>query len=432
MTNEATSTIVTEVPCPLCGHACDDLSVNTAGPGLAVVANGCERARDGFARLGAVAADATPRIDGRPVSLDEACAEAARILAAAQQPVFGGMALDLNGARGAMELVDLAGGVVDHMNNEFGWRASRAVQDGGGINTTLAEVKNRADLIVLFGTDAVARQPRFFERVVWVKESMFDYDPSSRRIVYLGAGLNTAPGVSPTGRQPDVFEFDKQRMPEALSVLNALIAGQPVAGDAPLGIALARWQELAEALRNARYSVLVWTASAFETTQVNMNVGAIAAIARKLNVTTRCNALALAGNDADSTMGAVHTWQTGFPMRTSYASGTPKFDPLQNGLSRLLANGEADALVWLSSLNDTALPPKSALPTVVIAPATQKLEAEPRVFVPVATPGMHLTGHFVRTDKVVSMPLRALKKSPLPSAEQVTAAIAAKMKEVKA
>lgn len=117
-------------------------------------------------------------------------------------------------------------------------------------------------------------------------------------------------------------------------------------------------------------------------------------------------------------------------MRTSYASGTPKFDPLHNGLSRLVANGETDALVWLSSLNDTVAPPSTGLPTVVIAPPTQKLDAEPHVFIPVATPGMHLTGHFVRTDKVVSLPLRALKKSSLPAAEQVTAAIVAKMKEV--
>lgn len=430
MTNEATSTVVTEVACPLCGHACDDLSVETAGEGLTVVANGCDKARDGFARLGGVPANASARIDGKPASLDEACAEAARILAGAQQPVFAGMALDLNGARGAMELVDLAGGIVEHINNEFGWRASRAVQDGGGINTTLAEVKNRADLIVLFGTDAVSRQPRFFERAVWVKESMFDFDTTSRRIVYLGAGLNTAPGVSPDGRQPDVFEFDKKRMPEALSLLNALLAKQPVAGEAPLGIALARWQALADALLVAKYSVLVWTASAFDTPQVDMNVGAIAAIARKLNVTTRCNALPLAGNDGDSTMAAVHLWQTGFPMRTSYASGTPKFDPLHNGLSRLVAHGETDALVWLSSLNDTVAPPATGLPTVVIAPPTQKLDAEPHVFIPVATPGMHLTGHFVRTDKVVSLPLRALKNSSLPAAEQVTAAIAARMKEV--
>lgn len=66
MTNEATSTVVTEVACPLCGHACDDLSVDTAGNGLTVVANGCDRARDGFARLGGVPTNASARIDGKP------------------------------------------------------------------------------------------------------------------------------------------------------------------------------------------------------------------------------------------------------------------------------------------------------------------------------------------------------------------------------
>ena len=432
MTNEATPAVVAEVACPLCGHACDDLDVDTAGAALAVVANGCERARQGFARLGVTSPAASPRIDGRPVSLDEACAEAARVLAASAQPVFGGMALDVSGARGAMELADAAGGVIDHMNNEFGWRASRVVQDGGGINTTLAEVKNRADLIVLAGTDAVSAQPRFFERCVWVKETMFDLQPASRRIVYLGAGLDTAPGRSPDGRAPDVFEFDLGRMPEALSLLNALLARQPVASEAPLGIALARWQELADALRAAKYSVIVWAAPAFELSQVDLNVSAIVGIVRKLNTTTRCNSLPLAGNDGDLSMGAVHTWQTGFPMRTSYASGTPQFDPVHNGIDRLLATGEADALVWISSLNDRVAPPACGVPTVVIAPPSQQLDAEPRVFIPVATPGMHHSGHFVRTDKVVTLPLRALRASSLPAAGQVAAMIAARLGEVKA
>ena len=432
MTNEATPTVVAEVACPLCGHACDDLDVDTAGAALAVVANGCERARQGFARLGVTSPAASPRIDGRPVSLDEACAEAARVLAASAQPVFGGMALDVSGARGAMELADAAGGVIDHMNNEFGWRASRVVQDGGGINTTLAEVKNRADLIVLAGTDAVSAQPRFFERCVWVKETMFDLQPASRRIVYLGAGLDTAPGHSPDGCAPDVFEFDLGRMPEALSLLNALLARQPVTGEAPLGIPLARWQELADALRAAKYSVIVWAAPAFELSQVDLNVSAIVGIVRKLNTTTRCNSLPLAGNDGDLSMGAVHIWQTGFPMRTSYASGTPQFDPVHNGIDRLLATGEADALVWISSLNDRVAPPACGVPTVVIAPPSQQLDAEPRVFIPVATPGMHHSGHFVRTDKVVTLPLRALRASSLPAAGQVAAMIAARLGEVKA
>lgn len=430
MSTSATPTVVTEVACPLCGHACDDLSVDTAGTALAVVAHGCDRARHGFARLGAAEAAATPRIAGRPATLDEACAEAARILGASRLPVFGGMALDVSGARGAMELADAAGGVIDHMNNEFGWRASRVVQDGGGINTTLAEVKNRADLILLVGTDAVSAQPRFFERCVWVKETMFDLEPASRRIVYLGGGMDTQPGRSPDGRAPDVFDFDLSRMPEALSVLNALLAKQPVAGDAPLGIALARWQTLADALRAAKYSVVVWAAPAFEVSQVDLNVGAVVSLVRQLNVTTRCNSLPLAGNDGDLSMGAVHTWQTGFPMRSSFASGVPKFDPIHNGIGRLLATGEADALVWLSSLNDLQAPPVAGVPTIVIAPPSLKLGSEPQVFIPVATPGMHHAGHFVRTDKVVTLPLQALRKSALPAAGDVASAIAARLKEV--
>lgn len=430
MTHEASATVVREVACPLCGQACDDLSVDTAGDALTVVARGCVRAHEGFARLGLGASAATPRVAGRPATLEEACSHAARLLAESAQPVFGGMALDVSGARGAMELVDLAGGVVDHMNNEFGWRASRVMQDGGDISTTLAEVKNRADLILLVGTDAVSVQPRFFERCVWVEETMFDLPPASRRIVYLGRDLDTQPGHSPDGRPPEVFEVERDRLPEALSLLRARVAGQPVAGAAPLGIALERWQALADLLRAAKYSVIVWTGPSFVPSQVDLNAGAVVGLVRALNTTTRCNSLLLGGNDGDLSMGAVHLWQTGFPMRTSYASGEPKFDAVHNGLARLLATGEADALVWLSSLNDRQPPPPVSVPVIVIAPPSLELASEPQVYIPVATPGMHHAGHFVRTDKVVTLPLQALRRSALPAAGDVARAIAARLKAV--
>jgi len=103
---------------------------------------------------------------------------------------------------------------------------------------------------------------------------------------------------------------------------------------------------------------------------------------------------------------------------------------LHNGIDRLLATGEADALVWLSSLNDLQSPPVTDVPTIVIAPPSLKLASEPQVFIPVATPGMHHTGHFVRTDKVVTLPLQALRRSALPAAGEVAVAIANRLKEV--
>ena len=40
----------------------------------------------------------------------------------------------------------------------------RAMQDGGWVTATLAEVRNRADLVLLVGTDTRALAPRLVER----------------------------------------------------------------------------------------------------------------------------------------------------------------------------------------------------------------------------------------------------------------------------
>ena len=44
------------------------------------------------------------------------------------------------------------------------WPIVRAMQDGGWVTATLAEVRNRADLVLFVGTDAQAMAPRFVER----------------------------------------------------------------------------------------------------------------------------------------------------------------------------------------------------------------------------------------------------------------------------
>src|SRR3569832_312232 len=102
-------------------------------------------------------------IAGVPISLDEACRAAAIILSGSRRPLIGGLGGDVTGHRAALALAEKLGGVGDHMHGRAQFRNVQAIQDGGWVTTTLSEVRNRADLIVLAGTDA-SRYQRFFER----------------------------------------------------------------------------------------------------------------------------------------------------------------------------------------------------------------------------------------------------------------------------
>jgi len=62
---------------------------------------------------------------------------------------------------------------------------------------------------------------------------------------------------------------------------------------------------------------------------------------------------------------------------------------------------------------------------VVIGHPDMKLEHEPDVFIPVATPGIDCKGTQFRSDSSVSLPLQQLRSNTLPTLSQVLSAIEA-------
>ena len=412
------------VTCPFCGLACDDLQVDVSAGTPIPRANACSASRDAYQRLAPVP-DASPRVGGGAVSQDVAVARAARILAEAKNPLFGGFATDLSGARRVVQLADRCGAVIDHMNSTAKLRNLLAVQDAGWITTTLAEVKNRADVVVLLGTDVVSRFPRFFERVVWNAESMFDLDPRSRDIVYVGQGLDTRAGYAADGRAPTSIACRIEEIGEGLGAMRSLLAGLAPQAQTIAGVPLTQWATLLEKLRNSTYGVIVWAASDFGFPHAELTVQTLSALIKDLNRTTRVCGVPLGGSDGDFTANGVLMWQTGLPFRSSFATGIPVYEPHLHATQRLLDSGEADALLWVTSFDPKRLPPPTRVPTIVLAPPSALFDREPDVFIPVGTPGVDHAGHYTRTDKVVALPLRKLRDIGLPSVEAVIADIEA-------
>ena len=62
--------------------------------------------------------------------------------------------------------------------------------------------------------------------------------------------------------------------------------------------------------------------------------------------------LPLAGPDNVIGVNQVCAWQTGGPLRTSFASGGPDHDPVRWNTEALLDGGGVDCLLWLGSLHE--------------------------------------------------------------------------------
>lgn len=412
--------VFNDVACPFCGILCDDLEISREASGLAVRRNGCDKAVAGFERA---IAPSVPQVGGRDVSLAEAIAEAARLIRAAGLPLFGGLGTDVEGMRAVMALAERAGGVVDHALSEGQYRNFEVLQTSGWFMSTLTETRNRADLVIIVGSDVHALHPRFFERIVAAPDPMFLPAGRTRTVVFIGAGLDAS--AAKGGRIGDVVTLPCPipLVGEVVAALRARLTGTPLAADTVAGLPIASIDALADRCRAAHYGVMVWAPASLAYPGADLTVRIVSDLVKDLNLTTRFAGLSLGGNEGAASAGAVATWQSGFPMRVSYAAGKPDYDSERYAAARLLAGGETDLLVWIASFSPDLKPPPTDVPTILLGTPGLVLDKPPFVSIPVGTPGLDHAGRLIRCDNVVSLPLKNLKRSALPAVAEVLAAV---------
>jgi formylmethanofuran dehydrogenase subunit B len=412
------------VTCPACGLLCDDLNITQNNSNyLKVMANGCAKSIAFFERISNTS---NPTIAGKPVELKSAIEKAAEILRASNQPLFAGLGTEVQGMRSVMSLADKVGATLDHMNSYSSFRNTLVMQNSGWQVTTLTEVRNRVDVLLVIGTDIVSHNPRFFERNIWNKESMFGQDTASREVYYLGGqNLDTSHGVSPNGTQPTILSCDLEKIPDVTAALRALILGKTLHAIEVAGIKTLDLQALADKLKAAKYSVVTWVSSDLNFDHAELTIQNITELVIALNAKTRSSGLPLGGSEGDYSVNQTSTWTSGYPMRSRFSRGIPEYDPHHYRAETLLKNNEADALLWVSTFNPEKLPPKANIPSIVIGHPNMQTQVNADVFIPVGTAGIDHTGTMFRIDSSVSLPLGKLKNSDLPSLNTVIAAIEA-------
>jgi formylmethanofuran dehydrogenase subunit B len=418
----APSELFENVTCPFCGLLCDDLEVGRSGQVLEMRKNGCAKAVAGFERL---LPASSPQVAGKTVELSKAVAAAAALIAKAQLPLYGGLGTDVEGMRAVMSLAERTGGIVDHALSEGQYRNFKVLQTTGWTTSTLTETRNRADLIIVVGSDIHALHPRFFERIVAPPASMFDVTPPKRTLVFIGKTPDGIEAAGPHIGEVMTLPCTIEQAGEVLGVLRARLRGFRVETTNFDGVTLAEIDALAEHCRQAKYGVVVWAPPSLAFAHADLAVDQITGLVKDLNQTGRFAGLSLGGNEGAVTAGAVCTWQSGYPLRISYASEAPDFDPYRYSIGRMLAEGEGDVLLWIASLAPDLTPPATKIPTIVLGTPGLRLNTKPAVLIPIGTPGMDHAGRIVRCDSVVSLPLKNLGRSSLPRAADVLTAIQA-------
>ena len=391
--------------CPFCGLVCDDVHIIKDDNGLHVSAAGCPRATNLFV----VPNQGQAMVEGRPVSIEEAYRVAGMILKNTHRPLIGGLSCDVGGQRAALACAEKLGGIVDHMNGDAQFHNWLAFQDGGWITTTLSEIRNRADLIVLCGA-SLSQFPRFVERCIGTGSQ---FGKLNRKLIVLSEDVS-AELLSKC--DSNIFiPIKSHQLGELFLAIQARINGSKLKARTIAGISIQQVEALIEDFLDAKYGVMVWNTAELEVPNVDMIVQTMVDVIKSLNKTTRWSGLPLGGNDGDTSAAQVCTWQTGYPLRTAFESTGPHYEPITFSTKRLLENDEVDALVWISAFDPRRVPPKAGCPTIVLGRADMNFDNYPDVFIPVGVPGIHHGGFLHRMDTVVVLPLQTHVSSTLDS-----------------
>lgn len=422
MTNSAAPVVFTDVACPLCGLGCDDLNVKVDGGTVELIDGGCDISRRGFQQA-SLASLSAPRIEGRVVELDEAVARAAKILRGARAPLIAGLATDVQGARAAVALAQRCGAVLDHMYSPGLFRNLQVLQDQGWMTTSLTEVRNRADLIVVAGARVFEQFPRLLRRVLHPSHCLFT-DGAPRELVLIGPWKPSTLPPALADWRPTIIHVALPAIGEIVGSLRAMVAGQPLRVCSVAGVDIHTLENLARRMQRAKYSTVAWAAGELDFPHAELTVQSLVELVCDLNQTTRSAALPLGGAQGQITAHQVCMWRTGQPLRSALIGDEPLPDAVRYDYRRLLARGHADALLWLSSFMPHT-PPEADLPTIVLGHPNLDLVQTPTVYIPVGVPGVDHAGHMYRGDQVVALPLRRLRDVGLPAAADVIHSITA-------
>lgn len=425
-TEAGASRIVRDVVCGFCGLGCDDIEVAVAGR-VVTPRKACADAARLLAR--GDAPPPPPRINGTPASLAEAAAAAAGHLKIARSSVFSGLGADLEGHRRLYDIAMAAGASIDHSASGGLFANLDRLARRGWIAATLAEVRNRCDLLVVFGDDPAQSFGRLFERIMPVRKGEGGdaaplFAPSGRRVVMIGAPYSEASRKVLSGHELSEILLPPEQVATAAAMLASALAGRDIGALQVLpGTAGAALAELADLLRAARYSVFTWNAATLPASDAAAVAGAAAEAVDLLSPTTRAAVLPLGGRDNVTGAHQLALWRFGYPLRTVIGAGTSRHAPDLYATAAALK--DADLLLHTSAFRPDPPPDFSAGPIIVLAHPDTSFAREPDVFIPVGTPGVDHPGHVFRMDSVVCLPLQGLRPAELPSVAEAASAILA-------
>jgi formylmethanofuran dehydrogenase subunit B len=414
--------VVEDFACTACGCVCDDLRLTVAGDRIVRAERACSLAEPWLLRQNS---DSPPvaEIDGAPVALERAVAHAGSLLGQASFPLIYGLArASTEGQCAAVALAEALGATIDTTASLCHAPSVIAQQQLGKPTCTLGEVRNRAEVVVFWGSDPVTTHPRHWER--------YSVEPTGRFVAGRRARYVVVADTTRTASaaEADLFvPIQPGEHFEALHALHALIRGALPPAHDRLGAPAPLLAELARRMQAARSGVMFFGVGLAQGEVGHCNVQALLRLVANLNGPGRWHAMRMRVQGNVVGADTVLLWQTGYPFAVNLARGYPRYNPGEFSVQGLLERGEPDLCLLVGSetlgwLSEQARGHLSRIPTIVLDPPGVESPLSGTVRIRIAVPGVHVGGTAYRMDGV-PIPLRAALASRYPTDKEVLSAI---------
>ena len=425
---------IEDVVCTFCGCLCDDLVVEVEGTRVVSVENGCTLANEKFMGDHRLKAPIRRTEKGwEETTYNEAIRETAEILCDADRPLLYGW----SGTHGeaqtvGIHLAELLGALVDNTSTVCHGPSIMAIQEVGHPGCTLGQVKNRADVIVYWGTNPIDAHPRHMSRYTTFADGFFLKEAfRDRKVIVVDVRKTESANIADEFvRIPPGGDY------AVLSALRAIVMGKRgIIPSSVSGVSREQLFRVADLLLSAKFGAIFFGLGLTMSPGKYKNVRNAIELTEELNRHTKYTISPMRGHWNVYGSNEVFTWITGYPYAVDFARGIAFYNPGETTSVDVLRRGECDACLVVASDPGAHFPKACAehlarIPTIQLDPYTNATTHLSRIQIPVAVTGIDAAGTAYRMDGV-PIRTRTLFKSDYPSDTEVLERLYALVKEAK-
>jgi len=342
--------VIKDVTCPVCGCSCDDIEVTAKDNKIVGVRHACRMGAAKFFETSGENRLKKPmiRVDGelREVTWEEAIGKAARILVDAKRPaLFGWSETSCEALRVGNQIAEELGGIMDNCSSICHAPSILAIQKVGISSCTLGEVKNRADLIIYWGSNPQASHPRHLSRYSTYPRGKFrERGRQDKEVIVVDVR------ESDTAKIADWYiQVEPNSDYEIFAALRSIVNGNEIYADKVGGVSRDDLYKLAEKLKSAQFGAIFFGLGLASSVGKSRNIENAIRLTVDLNRHTKFIIMAMRGHYNVAGTNQVLTWQHGFPYAVDFAKGYPEFNPGDTSVVDLLQRNEVDAMFVIAA-----------------------------------------------------------------------------------